>query len=143
MPQASTEFFPPRIAVVTSRLDIGGTERHLVRVLPRLQRRGIDVVLYVLERGGMLEAELSAAGVRIEGSKLRRSRFLYPVMATIEMARWFRRECPDVIHFFLTRPYIYGSIAAELAGHRRRLMSRRSLSNYRTRYPSLGILERL
>lgn len=131
---------PPRVLVVTSRLDIGGTERHLTRVLPALKRRGIDVILYVMERGGSLEAELIGSGVRVEGP--RRARFLHWPRATLRLARFLRRERPTIVHFFLPRPYVYGSIAAELARHRRRIMSRRSLSDYRARYPLLGILER-
>jgi glycosyltransferase involved in cell wall biosynthesis len=131
----------PRVTVVTSRLDVGGTERHLTRVLPALQRRGIEIILYVMERGGPLEAEAVGSGVRVEGP--RRAQFLHWPRATLKLARFVRRERPDIVHFFLPRPYVYGSIAAELAGHRRRIMSRRSLTDYRARYPLLGVFERL
>jgi hypothetical protein len=49
-----------RVAVVTSRLDVGGTERHIARILPALQQRGLDVALYLMERGGPLEGEINA-----------------------------------------------------------------------------------
>ena len=74
---------PLRISVVTSRLDIGGTERHLTRVLPALKRRGIDVTLYVMERGGPLEAEIAAQGVRVEGPA--RASFLHWPRATLAL----------------------------------------------------------
>lgn len=131
----------PRITIVTSRLDVGGTERHLIRIMPELKRRGIDIVLYVMERGGSLESELSARGVRIEGPS--RRPFLHWPRATAQLARFLRRERPHIVHFFLPRPYIYGSLAAEWAGHRRRIMSRRSLTEYQDAYPLLGRLERL
>jgi glycosyltransferase involved in cell wall biosynthesis len=131
----------PRVVVVTSRLDVGGTERHLTRILPALQRRGIDICVYVMERGGTLESELSASGVRVEGPN--RAGFLHWPRATLALARFLRRERPSVVHFFLPRPYVYGSVAAEFAGQRRRVMSRRSLTDYRARYPLLGGLERL
>ena len=130
----------PRVTVVTSRLDVGGTERHLTRILPALGRRGIDIALYVMERGGALEADLSAQGVRIEGSQ--RGTFLHWPRATLQLARFLRRERPDIVHFFLPRPYVCGSLASELAGHRRRVMSRRSLTDYQAAYPLLGTLER-
>jgi glycosyltransferase involved in cell wall biosynthesis len=130
-----------RVAVVTSRLDIGGTERHLARVLPELKRRGLDVALYVMERGGPLEDEIARQGVRIEGPH--RLRVLHWIAATLALTRWLRRERPALIHFFLPRPYVFGSLAAELAGHRRRIMSRRSLTDYRKKYPLLGLVERL
>jgi glycosyltransferase involved in cell wall biosynthesis len=128
------------VTIVTSRLDVGGTERHLTRILPALKRRGIDVTLYLMERGGALEGEVLAQGVRIEGPV--RARLLHWPRAMFGLARWLRREQPTVVHFFLPRPYVYGSMAAELAGQRRRLMSRRSLTEYRARYPLLASLER-
>ena len=131
---------PLRIAIVTSRLDVGGTERHVARILPALQRRGLDVVLYVMERGGPLEAEIAAQGVRVEGPSGRG--VLHWLKATLALALWLRGERPTIVHFFLPRPYLFGSLAAELAGHRLRLMSRRSLTDYRGKYPLLGRIER-
>jgi glycosyltransferase involved in cell wall biosynthesis len=131
---------PVRIVLVTSRLDVGGTERHIARILPALQQRGLDVALYVMERGGPLEAEIAALGVRVEGLPSRG--LLHWPIATLALTRWLRRERPDVVHFFLPRPYVFGSLAAELAGHRLRLMSRRSLTDYRDKYPLLGGVER-
>jgi glycosyltransferase involved in cell wall biosynthesis len=131
---------PPRVLIVTSRLDVGGTERHLARILPPLRRRGIDIALYVMERGGALEAGLIAQGIRVEGPK--RERFLHWPRATLALARFIRRERPAILHFFLPRPYVCGSIAAALAGPSCRLMSRRSLTDYQERYPLLGVVER-
>ncbi|MGA9891028.1 MAG: hypothetical protein WBQ55_01380, partial [Xanthobacteraceae bacterium] len=68
-----------RVAVVTSRLDVGGTERHIARILPALQRRGLDVVLYLMERGGPLEAEIAALGIRIAGP-LHRGALHWPIL---------------------------------------------------------------
>ena len=130
----------PRIVVVSSRLDVGGTERHIARIMPALQRRGLDIALYVMERGGPLEADVAAQGIRVEGSAP--GGILHWPKATLELARWLRRERPDVVHFFLPRPYVFGSLAAELARHRLRLMSRRSLTVYRDKYPLLGGVER-
>jgi glycosyltransferase involved in cell wall biosynthesis len=135
---------PPDVAVVTSRLDVGGTERHIARILPALQRRGLDVALYVMERGGQLEAEIAALGVRVDGPSPGGALggALHWPKATLNLALWLRRERPGIVHFFLPRPYVFGSLAAELAGHRRRLMSRRSLTDYRDKYPMLGRVER-
>jgi glycosyltransferase involved in cell wall biosynthesis len=132
---------PVSVVVVTSRLDIGGTERHLTRVLPTLKRRGINIILYAMERGGPLETDLMRSGVRVEGQW--RPRFLHWPRAILALAGFLRRERPTVVHFFLPRPYVYGSIAAELAGHRRRLMSRRSLAIYQEKHPLLRSVERL
>jgi glycosyltransferase involved in cell wall biosynthesis len=131
----------PRIVIVTSRLDVGGTERHIARILPALQQRGFDVALYVMERGGPLEGEVAAFGIRVAGPSY--GGVLQWPVASLALARWLRRERPDVVHFFLPRPYLFGSLAAELAGHRLRLMSRRSLTDYRAKYPLLDRIERV
>ncbi len=94
-----------------------------------------------MQRGGPLEAELAAQGVRLDGPAS--ASFLHWPRATLQLARFLRREQPDVVHFFLPRPYVYGSLAAELAGQRRRIMSRRSLTHYQAAYPLLGNLERV
>ena len=94
-----------------------------------------------MQRGGPLEAELAARGVRLDGPAS--ASFLHWPMAALNLAHFLRRERPDLVHFFLPRPYLYGSLAAELAGQRRRIMSRRSLTHYQNAYPLLGNLERL
>ncbi len=130
---------PPKVIVVTSRLDVGGAERHLAQILPLLHQRGIDITAYVMERGGSLEGDLAAGSVRIEGPQ--RMRVLHWPRAALALAAFLRREAPDIVHFFLPRPYLYGSIAAEIAGCGRRVMSRRSLTDYHARYPLLGWVE--
>jgi glycosyltransferase involved in cell wall biosynthesis len=133
----------PRVTVVMSRLDIGGTEQHLIRVLPELHRRGIDISLYVLEQGGKLDAEFRAQGLRVDGPSGKGPSFLKLVAAAAGLVRYLRRERPDIVHFFLPRPYIVGSLAAELVGHCRRIMSRRSLATYHKRYPLIRLLEKV
>src|SRR3546814_7948032 len=54
-----------RVVVVTRRLDVGGTERHLLAVLPRLDRSRIEVRVLVLRAGGSLDAAMQSAGVPI------------------------------------------------------------------------------
>ena len=83
---------PVRVVVVTSRLDVGGTERHIARILPELKRRGIDVTLYLMERGGVLESGLLQQGVRIEGPRRVVPYFLRWPAATISLTLWLRRE---------------------------------------------------
>jgi len=132
----------PKVVVVTRRLDRGGTERHLVRILPRLRQAGIDASLFVLERGGVLEPELTETGVTIEGPGAAAMALQRVPRALFSLERLLRRERPDIVHFFLTEPYLVGSMAAALAGNPLRIMSRRSLAHYQKRHPVLAYLER-
>lgn len=133
----------PRILVVAPRLDIGGTEMHLARVLPLLRRAGLDISVFVLETGGTLETELAAAGVPIYGRGRVMARLPHTIAALFGLAKHLRETDPDLLHCFLPRPYLVASFASLLAGHKRRIMSRRSLVNYKRGHPILAMLEQL
>jgi glycosyltransferase involved in cell wall biosynthesis len=131
----------PRVVVVSSRLDIGGTERHLARVLPELRKYGIDISLFVLERGGSLEQQLTHDGVPVAGPARRGSRFLNAVSAGRKLRSYVRQVQPDILHFFLAEPYLVGSIAT-WDSKATRIMSRRSLALYQRKHPMLALIER-
>lgn len=131
----------PRVLVVTARLDIGGTERHLARVLPSLRRQGLDVSIFVLERGGTLEGAMVEADVAVAGPIRFLPRHLHALLAGWELRRHLRQQKPDLVHFFLSEPYLIGSFAASgLPG--RHLMSRRSLNHYQEKHRVLAAIER-
>ncbi len=132
----------PRVLVVGPRLGFGGTERHLAQLFPALVSRGLDLHLHVMERGGVLETDLAAAGVAIDGPKAglpRLARLRATVTGLVHRIRDLR---PDLVHFYLPEPTLLGSLACEIAGQRRRIASRRSLAHYRRAYPGLGSIER-
>jgi glycosyltransferase involved in cell wall biosynthesis len=132
----------PRILVVAKRLDVGGTERHLVRTLPRLVTRGLAIALYVFERGGRLEAELDDTGVEILAPPRAPSGALGRVALVADLARTIGRWQPQIVHTFLPEPYIIGGLASVVARHPCLVMSRRSLSTYHQRRPGVGWFER-
>jgi glycosyltransferase involved in cell wall biosynthesis len=132
----------PRVLVVTHRLNIGGTEMHLTRVLPELRRQGVDVSVFVLARGGKLEAPLVAKGVPLIGPPDSGRRWLQSLRAGLALRRELRRQRPDIIHFFLPEPYLLGMLASAGLRHMVRIMSRRSLAVYQQSYVMLGRLER-
>lgn len=132
----------PKVIIVLPSLDIGGTEKHISRILPELRRRGIDVSLFLLERGGKLEPALTSAGISVAGPK-----FVWSKPRRVLRAEWglyqhLRRQRPDIVHFFLPEAYLIGSLASIFAGIDLRFMSRRSLSYYQKKHPVLTHLER-
>ena len=133
---------PPKIAIVTKRLDRGGAETHLLRVVPELLARGIDVSMLVLERGGRLEADFVARGVAVEGPEKTGGRALHVAKSAVRLARHLRRGRFDAVHYFLPEPYLIGCLMSPFAGAPLRIMSRRSLSDYQRRHPAMGVLER-
>lgn len=122
---------------------MGGAEHHLTQLLPALKARNIAVELFVLERGGELEAELTRAGVTISGPSRRSGRLMHLFAAAAALYRRVRETRPDILHFFLPEPYLVGAMVAIAAGHRTSIMSRRSLAHYHGNHPWLGRAERM
>ncbi|WIG49983.1 MAG: hypothetical protein OJF48_000900 [Afipia sp.] len=133
----------PRILFVTKKMVMGGAERHLAQLLPALMSRGFAVELFVLERGGELEADLAKAGVTISGLRRRSGRVRHLLTAAAELYRRTRRTRPDILHFFLPEPYLVGAAVAVVARQRICVMSRRSLAHYQRSHPWFGRIERL
>ena len=132
----------PRVLFVINKLARGGAEKHLTKLLPALTARGIAVDLFVLERGGELEPRLAEAGVPIHGAQGGPA-FLRLPAAALDLYWHIRTTRPDIIHFFLPKSYIVGSLVALIAGHKTCFMSRRSLTHYHRHHPWLARLEML
>lgn len=132
----------PRILVIAPRLEVGGTELHLIRVLPKLRRRGIDVSVFTLARGGKLEPRLAASGVPVSGYGGGAPRPFGSIGTVLQLRRELRRLKPDIVHFFLPEPYLIGMVASVGIRPLMRVMSRRSLAVYQRKHPALGLLER-
>jgi len=107
----------------------GGTERHLLLVLPELARRGYDITLFVLHRGGALEPDFAARGIVVRYA----DRTLGSLSAWVWLWRRMRRLRPSIVHCFLPEAYILGAMAALAARCRVLVMSRRGLNDYRSR----------
>src|SRR6516165_10144329 len=120
------------ILYVIGSLNIGGAERHLAQVLPRLDRsRWKPVVCCLTERGKLAES-LEAAGVEVicypaprvakNASGIRRlARLVETIFWLYAVMRRFR---PAIIHFFLPHAYMLGGPASIFARVPVRIMSR-------------------
>lgn len=132
---------PVKLLAIANGLDVGGTERHLLQILPALKQRGFNVHLLLLRRGGALEAEMAAHGIPIYGGPFRRLP-MRPLMGFWHAVRQMREWQPDIVHCFLPEAYLMGGLAACLLGAPVRVMSRRSLNDYQRKHLLAGWLER-
>jgi glycosyltransferase involved in cell wall biosynthesis len=137
-----------RICFVVGSLDIGGTEGHLVRILPHLKDLGWDPMVFCLSREGTQADQLKAVGIPIyvgaEGPKQSRSPFARGFR--LFKAAWnffllMLRQRPQIVHFFLPEAYLLGAPLALVRGIRIRIMSRRSLNLYQQHWPAARWLE--
>ncbi len=92
---------------------IGGSERHLLTLLPALRARGVDARFLGLDVAGTdaprFFAELEQAGVPF--SRVPCARDVSPRMA-LGVGRAVRRARPDLLHTHLVHGDVYGSLAA-------------------------------
>lgn len=130
-----------KIRILTNRMDIGGTERHLARIVPLLNDGQFDVELWTLYSGGRLESEVAAAGVRVVNSRVR-SITLQRIVMTARLLWSLSTERRCVFHFFLPQAYLVGGLCGALVRHPRMIMSRRSLNNYQKSHPTAARIER-
>jgi glycosyltransferase involved in cell wall biosynthesis len=147
MPNSAPEH---RILIVAEALGYGGTESHLVTVLPRLAESGLDISVFCLADRGPRASELEQAGVRVfTGSRIasrREKRLLYPLQAGLDCSALYalaRQWRPSVAHFFLPGPYLLGAPVAMAAQIPIKVMSRRSLAHYHQNWMGARHIERL
>lgn len=140
----------PRILFVTEHLGVGGTESHLLDLLPALKHRGFEVAAFCFTKRGARAGRLDAEGILVEASPnfggTRKRSLLAPLRIMGGAARLLaviRRLRPSIVHFFLPGPYLVGAPVALAAGVPIKIMSRRSLNDYQRNWRGAASAERL
>jgi len=139
---------------VIGSLNLGGTERHLASLLPRLAAKGWSVQVLTLADRGILADALEKEGIlvncvlkdwhtQIKGRlPSLMGRLLQSVVCVCSLSSRLKVEKNAIIHFFLPEAYILGMFSAMLARFPgSKIMSRRSLNHYQQRRPLLGWIE--
>ena len=119
-----------RVTILVPRLGIGGTEHHLLDILPHIDRSRFDIRVLATRGEGPLDDEMRKQGVPVVTATSLHARLPSLADALVRIVRHLRRERPDIVHFYLPEAYLIGGLAAVLSGARPRIMSRRSLNNY-------------
>ena len=125
------------LSVVTKGLECGGTERHLLHILPRLAATHYDVCLHPLQSEGTLADSFLERGVRVVGVHGPRGR----LCRLMSLASSIRRRRP-LVHCFLPEAYLLGANLGRLLGANSVIMSRRSRNHYQLRHPFASSVER-
>lgn len=132
----------PLILVVIGRLDLGGSEKHLLHVLPALERKGYSIKIFVLSRGGHLEDAFSSYNIEVLGVGREGSKFLRLVKSASMFICGLWRLRPEIVHFFLPEAYIIGGLGTLFAPRDKMIMSRRSLNKYQRKWPLSRTIEK-
>lgn len=131
-------------------MDVGGTERHLALLVPRLGRFGWRPAVYCLVRPGQQADEVAQAGVQVisppfafapkQGWLLVRTLKMF--LSSLKLLWVMITTRPQVAHFFLPDAYVIGGPLSLLSRVPTRVMSRRSLNRYQVNHKLLAWLER-
>lgn len=107
---------PLRIAFVINEMVVGGTQTHLRQVLRLLDRENFDPLLVCLSGRGVLLEDVRALGVPVfcPGATLG-FQGLNLAKRVIALARLLRQQRVEIVHNYLLRANLVGSLAARLA----------------------------
>jgi glycosyltransferase involved in cell wall biosynthesis len=92
---------------------IGGSERHLLALLPALAERGIDPVFVGLDDPAWKADDFYGA-LRVPAIRIPAPRDIDPLL----LARIVRATRADIVHTHLVHADLYGAVAAKLRGAR-------------------------
>ena len=132
-------------------LDVGGTEKHLATVLPRLVGSGYEPVVITLTHKGVLAETLERAGIKVYQPHpwtrfMRRipvlKMVLGPYSTLVYLIFMYARIPASLTCLYLPAAYHLGWVAALLNWEANRtVMFRRSLNNYQKQRPLISQLE--
>jgi glycosyltransferase involved in cell wall biosynthesis len=106
---------PLRILYTVNRMDVGGSQTHLVQVLRLLDRRRFEPMLCCLSGKGELLETARQTGATVISVGLGRLKSPAALGAVVRLARFIRRERVDIVHNYLLRANVVGTVAARLA----------------------------
>lgn len=143
-----------KVAVLIGALEVGGAERDVARIFPRLDPDQFELVVLEFNHEGPLAAGLRSQGVEVVSRRLpdaydasRSQGVLRESLERIASLVWvvarLRSIRPDITHSFLPHAYAYQMVGGALSRCRAStVMSRLSLNFYRADQPLLSWLER-
>lgn len=140
------------VLVIIGSLLVGGTERHLSLILPKLVQRGFVPSVFLLGSRGPMAEPIETADIIIwdgvHGSQIFRylprylRGFVILICGVLQVWRHIRRHRPSICHAYLPFACIIGGLATKFARHRCFIVSRRSLNYYQRANPLLSRIER-
>ena len=131
------------ILFVIGQLEIGGTEKHLLKILPALRKKGYHVELFALRDKGVLREEFLRNSVTIKSSMLKFRGIFGVFFAALSLSRYLFLDKPTIVHFFLPEAYLMGGICAIPHRSMLKVMSRRSQNVYQSKHKFLSVVEKM
>lgn len=143
---ASGRTRPLKIVYLLPNLEAGGTERHVLHIVRRMDPARYELSLVTVAGGGSLHGAfaeripVTVMGDPAKGRRFRKS-YLEQLATLVALTRHLRERTPDILHAYLPAANVLGPVAARMAGIRRVIVSKRALANYKMAYPMLARVE--
>lgn len=119
-------------------LNLGGTEKHLISILPKLENYGLNIGIYTFKEKGLLSFKINKKKILFKSFyfytflKYLPSIIKKPlgfILTILNLYYLIKIYKPKVLHMFLPEAYYIGSIATYFNSNIIKVMSRRS-KNY-------------
>ncbi|WP_417835836.1 glycosyltransferase [Thalassospira tepidiphila] len=139
-----------KVTIIIGDMETGGTQTHLLRICPPLQKQGINFRILTLRRSGKLASKFAAAGIPIITPPFNTAarmwptpirRFIYLTLAAYSIIREYWIVRPDIVHFYLPTAYHIGGLLSLISPVNKLVMSRRSQNRYLLKKPTLRCVE--
>mgnify|MGYP001178437227 FL=1 len=132
-----------KILIIIGSLDIGGTEKQLLKIIGSLSNY-FDFTVLSFIRGGDLLNDFKKLRIKVLvpkkesrlGILLRIFNYIYMILKS------FIQSKPDIVHFYLPHSYLLGSFLPYFFPKKKYLMSRRSLNYYQKKIPFCRFIEK-
>jgi len=122
-----------RIALFLWWFEIGGTERHALRLVRGLLSEGHEVDLFCFKASGSLADDFRELGCGI--IELRKPTKIRSLFFPFDLYSHLRKGKYDVLHSLLTDTLLFGPPAGKLAGIRNVVTSERNEFDWKLRFP--------
>lgn len=107
---------PIKVLYTITWMEVGGSQTHLMQVFRLLDRTRFTPMLYCLSGRGNLMDTVRGIGVPVHTGSFSGLKSARGVGSVMQLAQLMRRERIDIVHNYLLRANVVGSIAARLAG---------------------------
>ena len=104
-----------RVLYTVNRMDVGGSQTHLIQVLRLLDRERFDPILCCLTGKGALLDAARDTGTRVVNGGLGGLKSPRALTALARLRAFMRDERIDVVHNYLLRANVIGTLAARAA----------------------------
>ena len=109
----SGPFRPVKVLHLITGLEVGGTERGLLSLLPHLSSDRIHSVVACLYNNGRIGRQIEEFGFRVADMQMRS---FCDLRGLWRLYRLLRKERPEVLHTRLFRANLWGRVVGKIAG---------------------------